>query len=246
MNSSERCGTCPDPDASEIQAIEISFAIPVFMTQDQQGRLIRLVDDIIDQPWNEPLEGVHWMAEVGAKPNWSQIDAALLEKPVDPNAPATGEPTFDDSVFSIGSCARGFVSEKERDQVLERRTKPKRELVQAEALAKLFYEAYGRNAPTPTFEDSMGLVHSATVIPWEGISEDHKDLMIAACKEIQVELDRIASEKWRRRRKKEDERVAALRAIFKWCDADDETPQGQCIFEIERLAKAALGIPEVG
>lgn len=194
--TNERCGTCPDPDASEIQAIEISFAIPVFMTQDQQGRLVRLVDDIIDQPWNEPKDGVHWLAEVGAKPNWSQIDSLFMGETPNPDAPQTGEPTFDDSIFSIGSCAREFVSEKERDRVLERRSKPKREMAQAESLAKLFHETYERLAPSFGYE-----TRKDSAVPWDEVPENQKKLMTATCKEVQEELNRISSEKWRNKRR---------------------------------------------
>lgn len=115
---------CPDDDCRQIQAIEIGFAIPVLMTQEQQRNLVAIADDIIDSPWNQPKEGVHWLAGTGSKPNWSQADSVFLGKYPDANAPASGEPTFDDTVFTIESCARGFASEKERERKEKGRAKP--------------------------------------------------------------------------------------------------------------------------
>lgn len=105
---------CPDADAMEIRAIEISFAVPVQVTQRQQKLIHDMVSDIVDAPWNQFEDGVHWPAGSGSKPQWSKADAAFLGKRTNPNAPDSGEPTFDDSVFTIESDARGFVSEEER------------------------------------------------------------------------------------------------------------------------------------
>jgi len=117
----DRLTECPYDDACEMQKIEVDFAIPVFMTQEQQRRLYELITDIVKSPWNQFHEGVHWLAGVGSRPNFSQADAVFLGKPVDPNTPASGEPTFDDSVFHMETCARPFVSEKERERVLRER-----------------------------------------------------------------------------------------------------------------------------
>lgn len=57
----------------------------------------------------------------GAKPQWSQADARLLGKAVDPAAPVSGEPTFDDEVLHIETTARPFASESERQAVEARR-----------------------------------------------------------------------------------------------------------------------------
>jgi hypothetical protein len=116
-----RRAKCPDPDATLMRSIEVDFAIPVLMTQAQQRRLLELLSEIIDSPWNEPAEGVHWMAGVGSKMHWSRVDAALLGKPAEPGAPESGEPTCDDTVYHVESCARSFVSQKERDRVMKRR-----------------------------------------------------------------------------------------------------------------------------
>jgi hypothetical protein len=119
-----RLADCPDPDASELASIEIDFALPVLMTQDQQRRLLELIDEITDAPWNVPAEGVHWMAGVGTKMHWSRVDSAMLGKVSEPGAPFSGEPTYDDSVFHIETCARAFVSDKERERTIKRRASP--------------------------------------------------------------------------------------------------------------------------
>jgi hypothetical protein len=118
--SGGRLAECPDDDATCMERIEVDFAIPVLMTQDQQRRLLEIIDEIADSPWNTPAEGVHWMAGMGSKMHWSKIDALMLGKTPDPDAPATGEPARDDSVYHVETCARAFGSERERAKVKAR------------------------------------------------------------------------------------------------------------------------------
>jgi hypothetical protein len=122
----QRLAECPDPDATTLLRIEVDFAIPVEMTQEQQRRLLEVIDDITDSPWNAPREGVHWMAEVGSKPHWSRADAAMLGVEAGPDAPASGGPTFDDSILHVGTCARAFVSDFERERKHRHRARPRR------------------------------------------------------------------------------------------------------------------------
>lgn len=102
---SVRCAICPDPDASELRAMAFSFAIPIYLTQEQQRRLHLLLDEVVRAPWNQPVSGVHWLAGWGAKPQWREPE----------------EPTFDDTVLTGETCARGFVSDEERKRVTARR-----------------------------------------------------------------------------------------------------------------------------
>lgn len=118
MDRLEKCG---DPDGSVLARIEIDFAVPIVLTQDHQRRLLTLIDEIIDAPINQPKEGLHWMSGVGSKPHWSRADCAVLSKTPEADAPATGEPTFDDSILHIESCARSFGSDRERDRVRKQR-----------------------------------------------------------------------------------------------------------------------------
>ncbi|MGE4195936.1 MAG: hypothetical protein AB7G11_02275 [Phycisphaerales bacterium] len=103
--------TCPDEDASCMERLEVEFAIPVLMTQDQQRRLHGIIDEIVDSPWNQPTEGVHWLSGCGSKPNWSKADARMLGIAAPTNAPETGGPTFDDAVFHMETTARAFGSD---------------------------------------------------------------------------------------------------------------------------------------
>ncbi|HVP10927.1 MAG TPA: hypothetical protein VMV94_07010 [Phycisphaerae bacterium] len=116
-----RLAHCPDPDSTTLSRIEVNFRIPVEMTQEQQRHIIEAIDDIVDSPWNCPAEGVHWLAEMGAKPHWSRADSCLLGINPEPGAPTTGEPSFDDDVFHLATCARAFVSDHERARKIERR-----------------------------------------------------------------------------------------------------------------------------
>lgn len=117
----KRSAECPDANATTEKTIEVEFAIPTLVTKDQQRRLLDLLDEIVRSPWNQPEEGVHWVSGVGAKPLWSQADAAFLGKPVGPDAPLSGEPEFQDDVLCVHTTARGFVSPKERERVLRER-----------------------------------------------------------------------------------------------------------------------------
>lgn len=115
-----RCAPPPD-DRGPISALEVAFHLPVWLTSDQERRLHDLLDEVVSSPCNQPADGVHWVAEYGGRPTWSKADAALLGIETDPNAPATGGPSFDMTVYHVGTYARKFVSEEERTRVLVRR-----------------------------------------------------------------------------------------------------------------------------
>ena len=117
---SDRCAP-PGADDLPVRAIEVDFAIPVYVTLDQRRRLDDLLHEIASAPANQPVEGVHWVSGCGSKPRWSQTDARLLGKDVDPAAPVAGEPTFDDEVLHFETTARPFVSDDERASVEARR-----------------------------------------------------------------------------------------------------------------------------
>lgn len=110
-------------DDSLVSKVEISFAIPVFITQEQQSALAQVIDTITSRECNIPENGVHWLFGTGGKPRWSQCDARLLQQPTTADAPEEGEPTFDDSILWFETSARDFVSDKERDDNRARRAK---------------------------------------------------------------------------------------------------------------------------
>ena len=93
-----------------IRRIEIDFALPVELTDDEQRALDRVVSHICKR---ECPEGwAFWPAGHGSKPNFSQMDSIFLGKEPDPNAPTSGEPTWDDSVYSIDCAARELYPEE--------------------------------------------------------------------------------------------------------------------------------------
>lgn len=120
-NLNERLKPPADEDSFEASAIEISFAIPVHVTPEQWRRIREVVQEIVDAPCNTPKEGLHWLSTEGVKPQWSQYDARFMGKPVDPNAPLEGEPTYDYSTHVMESSARGFVTSEERERTLRER-----------------------------------------------------------------------------------------------------------------------------
>lgn len=113
----------PGDDDQLIRAFEMEFGMPCYITAAQQRKLRDIFDEIIESPANQPVDGVHWLAGCGSKPHFSVADSAFLGKPVEPAAPETGEPTFDNSVLYFESCARGFVSDRERVRKEKQRKK---------------------------------------------------------------------------------------------------------------------------
>ena len=111
----------PPGDESPLSAIEITFAIPSYVTHEQWQRIREVVIEITEAPCNTPQEGLHWLSSEGCKPRWSQYDAAFMGKPVDPSAPEEGEPTFDHTIHVMETAARGFGSEEERSHKLRKR-----------------------------------------------------------------------------------------------------------------------------
>lgn len=104
-----------------ISSFEVQFGMPVWITLEDQQNFQDLFEGIVKAPWNQPRHGVHWLAGCGSKPTWSAVDSLMMGKPVEPGAPITGEPTFDDSVYQLESAARTFVSDTERERVEKRR-----------------------------------------------------------------------------------------------------------------------------
>lgn len=116
-----------------IRKIEIDFALPVELTDDQMRRLDRLVGDICDK--NCPEGWVFWPSGMGSKPSFSFVDAAFLDKPgsFDPSIASGDEPQWDDSVFQIDCAARELSPEeieqrKEREQIKEARAAVRKSL----------------------------------------------------------------------------------------------------------------------
>ncbi|MDE2104912.1 MAG: hypothetical protein KGL39_47180 [Patescibacteria group bacterium] len=111
-----------------IHRIEITFDLPVELSDEEMRALDKVVGHICDR---ECPEGwAFWPAGFGSKPSFSQADAAFLGKPIDPSAPATGEPTWDDDVLQIDCSARPLApSEIEKREFRKaHRTKRQRRL----------------------------------------------------------------------------------------------------------------------
>lgn len=118
----------PGEDDCVVERIEMDFAIPVYLTHRHQRMLHDLAGEICDYPPNIPLAGVHWPSGYGSKPRWSKADVRFLgkdAKQIDPDAPESGEPTFDDNhILFLETSARGFVSDEERKRKVEARVQP--------------------------------------------------------------------------------------------------------------------------
>ncbi len=96
-----------------ITRIEIDFALPVELEDAHYRAFDKILGDICDK--NCPEGWVFWPAGQGSKPHFSQADSEFLGKEIEPNAPATGEPTWDDSIFYVECAAReAYPEEVER------------------------------------------------------------------------------------------------------------------------------------
>ena len=93
-----------------IQRIEIEFALPVELTDEEYQALDRIVGHVCKRSC--PEGWAFWPAGYGSKPQWSRADALFLGKEAEPNAPASGEPTFDDSIYHIECAARELYPEE--------------------------------------------------------------------------------------------------------------------------------------
>lgn len=88
-----------------IERIEVEFAIPVQLSDDQVRRLSDLVQDIAKS--NEPEGHVHWLFGQGSKPLWSDADrAAFPGVRGGSSGKSTGEPEFDSSVLHLATSCR--------------------------------------------------------------------------------------------------------------------------------------------
>lgn len=100
---------------SEIHRIKIDFALPVELSDDEYRWFSDIVQRISKR--HQPEGMVHWCAGQGSKPNFSQADQRFLGKEIDPDAPLSGEPTWDDTIYVIETCAReAYPEEIERDR----------------------------------------------------------------------------------------------------------------------------------
>ncbi len=101
---------------SAVSRIEIDFQLPVELTDKEMQWLDKFTRQICDR--HQPEGWVYWPSGYGSRPNFSQVDSMFLGKPVDPDAPVSGEPTFDHSVYCISTCAReAWPEEIERDRL---------------------------------------------------------------------------------------------------------------------------------
>lgn len=87
-----------------VSAIEVSFAVPVVISNEQECRLTDLIDEIARA--NTPDGCVHWLSSMGSKPHLSPTDAHFLGEPGLADDSVSGEPWFDDSVLHFGTHCR--------------------------------------------------------------------------------------------------------------------------------------------
>jgi hypothetical protein len=93
-----------------ITKIEIEFELPIELSDEEMQWLDKFCGRICKREC--PDGWAFWSAGFGSRPNFSQADQRFLGKEVDPNAPAAGEPTWDDTVYHIDCAARELYPEE--------------------------------------------------------------------------------------------------------------------------------------
>jgi hypothetical protein len=94
-----------------IQRIEVDFAIPVELTDDEMQTLCDMVQRIAKR--HQPEGFVHWQSGVGDKPIFSKTDCAIFGWDPQEGAKDSGEPDFDDSILHIETtCRERYEGEK--------------------------------------------------------------------------------------------------------------------------------------
>jgi len=121
--SDERCAEFKEDMENLVQKVEFVFDIPCHLSDEHYMMLRKVMNAIVDAPYNQLKEGVHWASTEGSKPTFSKNDSRILGMPRDPDAPLFGEPTFDDTILQFASTSREFVNEPERNRVLLDRQK---------------------------------------------------------------------------------------------------------------------------
>lgn len=105
----------------KVTQIEIQFPCPVELPEGWERALDGLIDIVCKQYQREHPKEVMWPSGHGSKPTFSKADAAFLGKPATPDAPDTGEPTWDDSIYQISvACREDYYGENPRNPDRER------------------------------------------------------------------------------------------------------------------------------
>jgi hypothetical protein len=102
-----------------ISRIEIYFAVPVQMTEEENRRLGELLDELVRRPENTPEGAVHWLSFQGRKMVVSEADAAMLQSPavvVDSSIRNGEEPRSQDDVVVYESSVRPLRGEETNRQ----------------------------------------------------------------------------------------------------------------------------------
>lgn len=95
----ETLGTRPPIDPDEVSLLEVE--LPVGMDDQFRSDLDKILTMMCRRYESDNPGRVMWVFGCGRKPRFSQADALFLGRLADPAAPATGEPTYDPSVFCV-------------------------------------------------------------------------------------------------------------------------------------------------
>ncbi len=90
----------------KVRKIEISFPETVEVPEWIMYELSMMADRICKVYEGQNPTRKMWPASEGSKPQWSKADAAFLGVSAGLDAPNSGEPKFDDSIYQIGCYER--------------------------------------------------------------------------------------------------------------------------------------------
>lgn len=94
----------PSLDDSLFERIEIEFAIPVYLTKEQQRLLHELILGVVSNPANVPLDGVHLLNAHGPKPLFSLEDVEVTGE--SSKLVAGSEKLWDETTLYFGSSVK--------------------------------------------------------------------------------------------------------------------------------------------
>ena len=98
----QRCAPKPDDSILPVTRIEICFDLSVHLSKIQYLTLCALMQDIVEQPCNQRVDGVHWVSTT-----------------------VGGRSSLQEGVLTLGTTARPFESNRERIRGLRYRLNQK-------------------------------------------------------------------------------------------------------------------------
>lgn len=98
-----------------LHKLEISFPCTVDVPEEVIRKIDALVGEVCKLYEAQNPTRIMWPSGHGSKIIWSRIDAAFLGRTAEPDAKASGEPDYDESIYEISVSEReAYEGEREK------------------------------------------------------------------------------------------------------------------------------------